>query len=266
MSPKEMHVWFRQYAQQMGMQTVRGILPEQIDILINTSISDYTNQLIAAHISLTNDRGIIDNSKLGQVNALRALYKVTTLTLAPQVATPVEDDADGLVKIAKFIKVGDNGSTFDPMHLVSLAVNYTKGDKTTSLFPVSIIDDRYLANTLNDNTLAPRVEAPIAVIYGGVLDLYFGKEYAKGNKRLNSDSLVPKTLRVSYLEYPNKVKYTGVDATDVACNLPASTHVDILKHAVDLYTISVRGNLYNAQQQAQNQEQQRSQARPENND
>lgn len=265
MSPKEMHVWFRQYAQQMGMQTVRGILPEQIDILINTSISDYTNQLIAAHISLTNDRGIIDNSKLGQINAFKALYNVTTLTLTPQVATPVEDDADGLVKIAKFIKVGDNGSTFDPMHLVSLAVNYTKGDKTTSLFPVSIIDDRYLANTLNDSTLAPRIEAPIAVIYGGNLDIYFGKQYMEGNGRLKN-AITPKLLRVSYLKYPAKVKYTGDYATSVACDLPANTHVDIIKHAVDLYSVSVKGNLYNAQQQAQNQEQQRSQARPENND
>ena len=40
MTISEMHVWFRQYAQQMGMQNVRAILPEQIDNLINTSIKD----------------------------------------------------------------------------------------------------------------------------------------------------------------------------------------------------------------------------------
>ena len=32
MTIAEMHVWFRQYAQQMGMQNVRAILPEQIDL------------------------------------------------------------------------------------------------------------------------------------------------------------------------------------------------------------------------------------------
>ena len=37
MTIAEMHVWFRQYAQQMGMQNVRAILPEQIDLLINNS-------------------------------------------------------------------------------------------------------------------------------------------------------------------------------------------------------------------------------------
>ena len=264
MSPKEMHVWFRQYAQQMGMQNVRGILPEQIDILINTSISDYTNQLIAAHISLTNDRGIIDNSKLGQVNAFKSLYNIKELNVS-QVGTPVESNADGLIRFLSFLKIGEIG-TFDPMHLVNLAVNYTKGDKVTSIFPIRLIDDRYLADTLNDSTLAPRVESPIAVIYGGTLDVYFGKQYNKGNGRLDKNTITPKLLRVSYIKYPAKVKYTGDDATSVACDLPASTHVDILKHAVDLYTVSIRGSLYNAQQQAQNQEQQRSQARPENND
>ena len=35
MTIADMHINFRQYAQQMGMQNVRAILPEQIDILIN---------------------------------------------------------------------------------------------------------------------------------------------------------------------------------------------------------------------------------------
>ena len=40
-----MHKMFRQYAQQMGMQNVRAILPEQIDLFINNSISDTINQV-----------------------------------------------------------------------------------------------------------------------------------------------------------------------------------------------------------------------------
>ena len=76
----EMHRWFRQYAQQMGMQNVRAILPEQIDRFINTSISDFVNDLIRANASITNDRVITDNSKIGNINALRSLYKVKTFT------------------------------------------------------------------------------------------------------------------------------------------------------------------------------------------
>lgn len=71
-----MHQMFRQYAQQMGMQNVRAILPEQIDLLINNSISDTINQVITQNIGITNDRVISDASKLNQVNALKSLYKV----------------------------------------------------------------------------------------------------------------------------------------------------------------------------------------------
>ena len=70
MTIAEMHVWFRQYAQQMGMQNVRAILPEQIDILINTSITDTVNRVIAENTNMTGAGGIVSNSKLGQINAL----------------------------------------------------------------------------------------------------------------------------------------------------------------------------------------------------
>ena len=76
MDIREMHQMFRQYAQQMGMQNVRAILPEQIDLLINNSISDTINQVITQNIGITNDRVISDASKLNQVNALKSLYKV----------------------------------------------------------------------------------------------------------------------------------------------------------------------------------------------
>ena len=81
MNTTEMHVWFRQYAQQMGMQNVRAILPEQIDVLINTSIKDTIDEIINANVGTTNDRIITDNAKLANINALRTLYKVNTLDL-----------------------------------------------------------------------------------------------------------------------------------------------------------------------------------------
>ena len=71
MDLNEMHVWFRQYAQQMGMQNVRAILPEQIDTLINTSIKDTIDEVVRANVGTTNDRVITDNAKLASVNALR---------------------------------------------------------------------------------------------------------------------------------------------------------------------------------------------------
>jgi hypothetical protein len=79
MTISEMHVWFRQYAQQMGMQNVRAILPEQIDNLINTSTRDTIDEVVRSNVGTTSDRIITDNAKLANINALRTLYKVKTI-------------------------------------------------------------------------------------------------------------------------------------------------------------------------------------------
>ena len=81
MTIAEMHVWFRQYATQMGMQNVRAILPEQIDTLINTSIKDTIDEVVNRNVGTTNDRIITDNAKLANINALRTLYTVKTYTV-----------------------------------------------------------------------------------------------------------------------------------------------------------------------------------------
>lgn len=304
---QEMHVWFRQYAQQMGMQNVRAILPEQIDLLINTSISDTINQLIRENIGLTNDRIITDNSKLGQINALRTLYRVTELQFNNTDDINWHSDVnidgfnyimkvggkefDGLFRIDHFAEdwltsiyynlnaqdewtavTAENPITIlskvPALYLVDLAIDYTKnGTAYTSYYPVRLIDDTYLADTLQDFVLRPRVRTPIAVLYNDTLDIYLGGEYKKANGRLSTETLKPNTLRISYLSRPAKVSYSDdVGGTNVDCDLPENMHVDILKHAVDLYNVSISGNLYAAQQQQQNQNRElgRNAARPDN--
>lgn len=319
----EMHVWFRQYAQQMGMQNVRAILPEQIDLLINTSITDIINQLIRENIGLTNDRIITDNSKLGQINAFRTLYKVRTIDMSPVAPTnyqPASGDdpevksletrafnfsiADAYtgkmttdfekVKDAdETINLADNAKLPDYLFLVDFSLNYkvatggvgytggqqylqpslVSGNFETNFFPVRLIDDAYLADTLNDFVLRNRLRSPILVTYNnGTFDLYIDK-FVKhtfdglGDRYTLDNNLVPYKFRMSYIAKPAKVKYAeDIQGENVDCDLPESMHVDILKHAVDLYNTSIQGNLYAAQQQqqAQNREMTRNLARPDN--
>ena len=40
MTIQEMHQLFRVVGQQMGMQTIRAILPEEIDVFLNMAIND----------------------------------------------------------------------------------------------------------------------------------------------------------------------------------------------------------------------------------
>lgn len=277
MNAAEMHTWFRQYAQKMGMQNVRAILPEQIDLVINTSISDTINQIIRENIALTNDRIITDNSKLGQINALRTLYKVKELSIGigEDVIPDLNEEESGKFK-STFFMDGDEGTApkINALYLVDLSIRYIRHNNSgtlpprkTSWFPVRLIDDGFLADTMQDYVLKPRVRTPIAVLHDDTLDIYLGENYAKANGKLSSEMLNPTYLRVSYLSKPAKVQYlSDVGGNDVDCDLPESMHVDILKHAVDLYNISIQGGLHAAQQQQRNQNQEvaRNTTRPDN--
>lgn len=269
MTIAEMHVWFRQYAQQMGMQNVRAILPEQIDLLINSSITDTVNQVITQNIGVTNDRVITDNSKIGQINALRSLYKVKKVQAIPgsgssSTTSPfIKGEETNILRMYADIKNFDNGGSgttgnFDYLYLVDLSINYSdlsnsSGSPTivTNYFPVRLIDDAYLADTLNDSILSPRLRTPVAVIYNDQLDIYIDKlTYGKLPENLN-----PYKLRVSYIAKPVKVAYkSDLGGTDVNCDLPEYMHIDILKHAVDLYRIAISGALSASQQAEQNQQ------------
>lgn len=414
----EMHVWFRQYAQQMGMQNVRAILPEQIDILINTSISDIVNQLIRDNIGVVNDRVITDNAKLNQINALKTLYKVALIDMVPPVPTvsketrtfnfSASDKLTGKMTTDFIGSGGKSGSVNIPdnLFLVDFALNYkvtkdgytginnnveektysiktpkaaidsvdsfiresipeaeeatldvydystqsyniltvklsddeylidtdsnlpievvnrdaegnevnpyfilleeignpivggidfTANDGTlanpvvvsqtpvtisyiqptfaedaivTNFFPVRIIQDSFLADSINDFILKNRLRSPVIVTYNnGTFDIYIDKFEKYGSRYALKNHLIPYQLRMSYIAKPATVKYDeDLAGMSVDCDLPESLHVDILKHAVDLYTTSIQGSLYSAQQQQQmqNRETSRNEARPDN--
>lgn len=297
MTTPEMHVMFRQYAQQMGMQNNRAILPEQIDLLINTSIMDSVNEIIKQNIGITNDRVITDNSKIGQINALRSLYHVSILDMFPTnkddryFGFSASDRYSGRMSTSSKNIIKDIPSY---MFLVDFSLNYKQtsnigcdGSDTqytppafkpdglvTNFFPVRIIDDSFLADTLNDFILKPRLRSPIIVTYNNgkdnVFDLYidkFIKDESTSTYYL-ADRLLPYQLRMSYIAKPAVIAYKeDVGGTNVDCDLPEYMHVDIVKHAVDLYRIAISGSMMAAQAQEQNarQENMRNNYRNEGN-
>ena len=270
MTISEMHVWFRQYAQQMGMQNVRAILPEQIDNLINTAIKDTVDEVINKSVGTTNDRVITDNAKLANVNALRTLYRVKTYTPSPASSTINTYANNPYTITSKTIF-----SNEDVLYYVDFSIKYDLGSNQESrLFPIRIIDDSYLADVLNDWVLAPRMRTPVMVIYNddtsdaGAKDSKF-EIYIGDNDSISSITTVATidSIRCSYIKAPKKVAYlSDVGGTNVDCDLPEQLHIPMLKHAVDLYRVSINGSLYANQQNAQQNQQEiaRNNARPDN--
>lgn len=295
MTTAEMHQMFRNYAQQMGMQNVRAILPSQIDLLLNNSISDTVNQVIAQNIGSTSDRVITDNSKLNQVNALKSLYKVWKAKVQLPTAKTnyiasyiLPLDNFGIASEAKdtTIKKGDNiyatpGSVdngkpnkIEYFFLVDLSIDYVKAEGgssfTTNIFPIRLVDDQYLADVVNDFVMAPNLRSPVATIHDNTIELYIDKPDT--NTKTTPDAykfgggLEVNEIRLSYIGKPGIVRFNeDIGGTDVDCELPESMHVDIVKHAVDLYRTALNGGIVGAQgaQQQQQRENVRNNARDE---
>lgn len=273
MTIAEMHVWFRQYAQQMGMQNVRAILPEQIDNLINTATLDTVDEVINKNVGTTNDRIITDNAKIANVNALRTLYKVKTIT--------IEDGENLTVYKNKPYTFNSTELEETPLYFVDFAIRY--GDRAYDLehasdieytrwFPIRIIDDSYLADILNDWVLAPRLRTPAMVVYADDIvgdskfELYVGENEETSIKTIAASKWLGQ-IRCSYIKKPRQVAYlSDVGGTNVDSDLPVQLQIPMLKHAVDLYRVSINGSLYANQQNAQQNQQEvaRNNARPDN--
>lgn len=274
MTTPEMHVWFRQYAQQMGMQNVRAILPEQIDNLINTSTRDIIDEVIKLNVGTTNDRVITDNAKLANINALRTLYKVKTINI---------EDPSTIKDLANKPYIFNSQSLDEvPLYFVDFSIRYSdrildSGNQQdvvyTRWFPIRIIDDSYLADILNDWVLAPRMRTPVMVIYSNednnqhsTFELYVGENEESGISSIAENKWIGQ-IRCSYIKTPNKVAYlSDIGGTNVDSDLPEQLQIPMLKHAVDLYRVSINGSLYANQQSNQQNQQEiaRNNVRPDN--
>lgn len=262
----EMHKMFRQYAQQMGMQNVRAILPEQIDLLINNSISDTINQVITQNIGITNDRVISDASKLNQINALKSLYKVWKGSIS-EATVKGKEKTNYIISfqlpLINFKTTGsytddnDSSTAINLLYAVDLSINYKKTDFVTNAFPVRIVDDQFVADVVNDFVLAPKMRSPVASIHDNLIELYIDKSDAKpeDGQAFTFRGVSINELRFSYIAKPAIVRFAeDVDGTNVDCDLPEYMHVDIVKHAVELYQLAKSGSLAAAQQAQQNQQ------------
>lgn len=261
-----MHQMFRQYAQQMGMQNVRAILPEQIDLLINNSISDTINQVITQNIGITNDRVISDASKLNQVNALKSLYKVWKGSIADATVKGKEKTSyvisfqlplNNFKTTGSYTDDGNLSTAISFLYVVDLSINYKKSNFVTNIFPVRIVDDQFVADVVNDFVLAPKMRSPVASIHDNIIELYIDKADTKpeNGQAFAFNGVSINELRLSYIAKPAVVKFAeDINGTNVDCDLPEYMHVDIVKHAVGLYQIIKSESLAAAQQAQQNQQ------------
>lgn len=259
----EMHKLFRDLGQRMGLQQVRAILPQQIDNVLNVVINDTVNSEIAISISDSGENN--KTNKLANSNILASLYKIVELD-ADYILNTTNPNFVRTNKFDKILTLENNVAIIeDCRFFVDMSVNYTpykdnvltngeyvpphpelSGINATKLFPIRVIEERYLSSMINDDVLKPAVHSPICVIHSGTsfkkYTIYFDNITSSNPDRLVC-RMLPYKFRFSYYANPKIVKLDERNsANNVNCDLPIYTHVDIVKAAVDIYNKSLNGN------------------------
>lgn len=218
MNIEEMHVTFRELAQQMGQETVRAILSEDIDICLNAAIISKARAVLQSNVgTVFKDKVARQNSAISPVNALRTLYKFNDIDSIDGYGTEVDPftvdvSTDGIMLFTGFA-VSYNGNT---------------------IYDCRIIEVERLGQTLRDFCNRASKDAPIVTIFDNDNDikvnLYTGRK----------TSAQPSLLRYYYIAEPAKVHYDeDVIEDNVDCDLPIYLHMEIVEDAVNYYLQSV---------------------------
>lgn len=214
----EMHVMFRQLAQQMGMQTIRAILPNEIDACINVAVNDVIKKLIAENLgSAGNEQVTIYNARVGQINGLSTLFKRLSLT-AP-------------TKSSQRNCYVTNVPLDDVMYITAVEVGY---EETNKIYDARVTQAELLGRTLEDYCNAPTYNSPVVVFLGQVngvgIEIYTSS---------TGEGLVPTKANATVISKPAVVKYSDNEDDAVDCNMPDYMHIDIVKAAAEIYLRSV---------------------------
>lgn len=214
----EMHVMFRQLAQQMGMQTIRAILPSEIDACINIAINDVIKKLIAENLgSAGNEQVTIYNARVGQINGLSTLSKRLSLT------APIKSNQRNCY------------TTYVPldtvMYITAVEIGY---EETNSFYDARVTQAELLGRTLEDYCNAPTYKSPVVVFLGQV-DRVDVEVYSSST----GNGLIPTKANAVVISKPAVVIYSDVEGDGVDCDMPDYMHIDIVKAAAEIYLRSV---------------------------
>lgn len=208
-----MHEMFRTVGQQVGIQNVRGILPESIDIFLNIAIVEKARSIVMENTKTAfPNRVSIQNNFISPVNALRTLYRRKEITITD---------------ISKDVQLSQLDNVF---LYTSFAIRYNNND---SEYKCRFIDGDKLEETLNDVLNGASWDYPICSMFSDENNSECLKIF------INSESHKPNAIIIKYIAKPAVVKYSRNEAECVNCDLPDYLHNEIVELAVSKFFKSV---------------------------
>lgn len=264
-----MHNTFRTLGQQMGMQLIRGILPESIDVYLNDVIIEKTQQeLLGGVRTALQDSVNTQASTMSPINTFRTLYRSARYSIDTDSVdsdtnkVSFYNEANGfhiinIPTVDSDITVDEREYKINPMMFLGFSVEYDTTLRGNAV-ACRLIGSDVLETTLRDYCNGASKDSPIVVLNSipvikdgieqtGVisneqLEIYTGTKDCK-----------VKFLNVKYIKVPNVVKYDMDLDKCVNCDLPPYTHFDIVEKAVMKFYTSVGANIPNQANQQQRQ-------------
>lgn len=254
----EMHSVFRVLGQQMGIQLVRGILDESIDVYLNATITEKVhNDLLTGVHTVFQEQVDTQPSTMSPSNLFRTLFRVHKLTLSNDnnLDTNVVDN-DSVEKEGYYkIKIPSKGTdaTIHPMLYLGFSLLYNE-EHRDKRHGCRMLGADVLETTMRDFCNAATWDSPIAVLLSETYDENnalvdtdnikneYIQEYVELYTNTPKDKRTPETLFIKYIKTPNKVKYDATDSNNcIDCDLPAYCHFEIVEKAVLKFYQSING-------------------------
>lgn len=206
MKVKEIHNEFMLLAQQMGMKSVRAILPEELDRLINLEVIEYIKDVFSRKGNRELD-GISDNViRLSELSSLHTSIKL--------------EAEQGDIMFGTGYKIELNNYA-TPMFYTS--VYSFKGDK---FYRCRLIDLDLVSETMNDYHSKSIVISPICYKIESNIEVIATFEIDK--------------FLVNYIKYPTSIS----SVTDTTNELSDVAMKEVIKRAVNTYNAISNNNSY----------------------
>lgn len=213
MTIQEMHQLFRVVGQQMGMQTIRAILPEEIDVFLNMAINEKVREVLLSNVTLNEGTKLMINNNTSPINYIRTLYKQYVV--------------ENIMLLDNTFPV----TNLDAMYFTSFAVVYADNvQKGCRLVEPDRIND-----ILMDFCSAPTKNEPVVVMYTTQANDLVAQIY-------NDNEGIYKLI-INYISNPVKVAFDK----NISCDLPEYTHNEIVQLAVQKYFNSVGSTTHNVE-------------------
>lgn len=206
MKVKEIHNEFMLLAQQMGMKSVRAILPEELDRLINLEAIEYVKDVFSRKGNRELD-GISDNViRLTELSPLHTSIKIEA------------EQGDIMFGTGYKIELNDY-----PKPMFYTSVYSFKGDKS---YRCRLIDLDLVSETMNDYHSKSIVISPICYKTESNIEVIATFEIEK--------------FLVNYIKYPTLISI----ATDTTNELSDVAMHEVIKRAVNTFNAISNNNSY----------------------